>query len=280
MQNKIFPYNDLFDSHAHLSITEADASGLIQKAKEAGVMHIVDVANDVVTTGKILELKERFPEIILATAGIHPEIAIPGSDLYIKDINKNIIAEQLVLLEEVIKNNLENITMIGETGLDYYWLEKSPLSGSEIEKSKDLQRILFEGQLHLAQKFKLPLTVHARSSHQESVSMVKKFQDITGIFHSFTGTISEAEEILDLGFSIGINGIITYKSAGTLRDTIKTITSGYTIGIPGDLYDRCIYLETDSPFLLPANVRGKFSYNSPGQISVLWDFVYNLLSHS
>jgi TatD DNase family protein len=278
MEKRIFPYKDLFDSHSHLSFIDADPEVIISSAKNAGVMHIVDVANDLTSVKKILALKDRFPEMILATAGIHPEIAIPGSDLYISNINEDTVLKQLALLEEIIDTNINKISMIGETGLDYYWLEKSTLSIKEIENSKLLQKKLFEGQIKLAEKYNLPLTIHSRSSHLDAMAIIRDFKNITGIFHSFTGNIDEANEIINLDFSIGINGIITYKSAQTLRDTIINLTLGKKIKTPEDLYNSNIYLETDSPFLLPANVLEKLPFNSPQQISVLWDFVYNLLS--
>jgi len=275
----MFQYDYLFDSHSHLSTIEGDTTDLVHQATSSGVMKIVDIANDVASTKKVLALNQTFPEIVLPTAGIHPELAVPGSDLYFSGINETVIKKQVSLLDEIILSNPNKFTMIGETGLDYYWLEKSTLSKAEIDKSKELQKILFEKQILLAQKHNLPMSVHTRSSHQDCIQLVKKYPDVKGIFHSFTGRLEEAKEIFDLGYAIGINGIITYKSAQVLRETILSLTEGKNIHVPSDLYACNIYLETDSPFLIPSNIKVRPLYNSPQNILVLWDFIYNLLNH-
>lgn len=123
------------------------------------------------------------------------------------------------------------------------------------------------------------MSVHARSSHQDCIQLVKKYPDVKGIFHSFAGRLEEAKEIFDLGYAVGINGIITYKSAQVLRETILSLTEGKDIRVPSDLYACNIYLETDSPFLIPSNIKERPLYNSPQYVSVLWDFIYNLLNY-
>ena len=279
MAPKIFSFTELFDSHAHLSMIDGDTNEIIQRSVQAGVVKIVDVANDLDTTKTVLKLQKDHPEIILATAGIHPEIAIPASDLYQDNLDEVSVDNQLKSLDEIIEQNPNCFSMIGETGLDYYWLEKSDLAVEEIQKSKSLQKQLFIGQLNLSKKYNLPITLHARSAHKECVQEVKNISGLRGVFHSFTGNVFEAKEIFDLGFAIGINGIITYRSAQDLRDTILTLTKDKEINTPADLYACGIYLETDSPFLIPSNIKDRPKFNSPEQISALWNFVYNLLSN-
>jgi TatD DNase family protein len=320
MIKEVFPYKELFDSHSHISIIEADTKQIVKDAVDSGVSKIVAVSNDLPSIEKVLELKRKFPDTVLATAGIHPEVVIPGSDLFSPEITSENAGIQIDRLEKIIQDNPGEFAMLGETGLDYYWLEKNAVPKPEFEKSIELQKVLFAGHLALAKKYDLPLTIHARSSHKDCIDMVKYFSGLIksgqgtgtfgtteisaisiksggsgvsgtsqvpgglgifplyGIFHSFTGTVDEAQDIFALGFAIGINGIISYKSAQTLRETILAVTNGKEIKNPADLYACGIYLETDSPFLIPSNIKEKVSYNSPKQISVLWNFVYNLVN--
>jgi len=277
---KIFEFKTLFDSHSHFGMTELPKEEMVEEAKENGVMKIVDVANDYNSSLSSLHYSEKFPDIILPTLGIHPELVIPGSEMYDSTIDEKRIDVEVNKLEELLKSNPSKFLMVGETGIDYYWLEKNlQLSKEEIEKSKNLQKYLFESQVKLAIEYDLPLTMHARSSYRDCIDIVKKYiPKVRGVFHSFTGTLEEAKEIKALGFPIGINGIITYKSASDLRDTLIELTKDTEITSPEDLYNIGIYLETDSPFLFPSNVSNRKKYNSPYTIKFIWEFVYNLLN--
>lgn len=278
--NKIFDFNCLFDSHSHFNVIEADKSELVNEALKVGVEKIVDVGNDIKSSQNALQNASLFLGIILPTAGIHPEWLVPGSDLFLKERNELSIDTEILKLKSLVSENLGKFYMIGETGLDYYWLEKNPeLSRLDKEKSISLQKILFEEQLKIAIEFDLPVTIHSRNSHRDCMEIVSKYSEkLKGIFHSFTGNIDEAKEILSLGFPIGINGIITYRSAQAFRDTFIELTKDTKITSPKDLYNLGIYLETDSPFLIPSNVQDRKKYNSPQSIKFIWEFVYNLLN--
>lgn len=278
--DKIFNFNGLFDSHSHFNVIDANKANIVEESLDAEVKKIVDVGTDLESSQNALQNASTFPEIILPTAGIHPEWLIPGSDMFETSRNEQSIEVDIVNISNLIKENPSKFFMVGETGLDYYWLKKNlELSQDEKDKSVALQKILFEEQLKIAINFNLPVTIHSRNSHKDCIRIVSKYRDkLKGIFHSFTGNIDEAKEIMSMGFPIGINGIITFKSAQTLRDTIIELTKGTKITVPEDLYNLGIYLETDSPFLIPSNIQNRKKYNSPQSIKFIWKFVYNLLN--
>lgn len=278
--NKIFDFNGLFDSHSHFNTIEANKSELVNEALKLGVEKIVDVGTDLESSQSALHNSSLFPGIILPTAGIHPEWLVPGSDMFELERDEQSIDVEILKLKNLVKENLGKFFMIGETGLDYYWLEKnSELLREDKDKSISFQKILFEEQLKIAIEFDLPVTIHSRNSHRDCIEIVSRYKEkLKGVFHSFTGNIDEAKEIISMGFSIGINGIVTYKSAQTLRDTVIELTKNTKIASPKDLFDLGIYLETDSPLLIPSNIQNRKKYNSPESIKFIWEFVYNLLN--
>lgn len=277
---RIFEFKTLFDSHSHFGITDLSKDEMVSEALKNGVMKIVDVANDYESSINSLKNFNDFPNVILPTIGIHPELVIPGSEMFNPSMDEKEIDEEVLKLKNLLDSNPSKFIMIGEIGIDYYWLEKSlNLKPEELERSKTLQKYLFESQLKLAVEYNLPLTIHARSSYSDCIEIVKKYiPKVKGIFHSFTGTLEEAKKIKELGFSIGINGIITYKSAVDLRNTLIELMKGIKITTQEDLYNNGIYLETDSPFLFPSNVAERKKFNSPYTIKFIWEFVYNLLN--
>jgi TatD DNase family protein len=276
----VFDFKTLFDSHSHFNSIQAPMDEIIKDSLGACVEKIIDVATDIKSSQKALQNASFFPDIILPTAGIHPEWLVPGSEMYGSSRDEESVEVEMQKLRDLIKNNPSKFFMVGETGLDYYWLEKNTaLSKTELEKSKSLQKQLFESQLKIALEFDLPVTIHARESHKDCIEIVSKYSGkLRAIFHSFTGNIEEAKEIMWLGFPIGINGIVTYKSAQTLRATLNELTKSSEIASPYDLYDLGIYLESDSPLLIPSNIENRKKYNSPDSIKFIWEFVYNLLN--
>lgn len=130
---------------------------------------------------------------------------------------------------------------IGETGLDFYW---------DTQFTKEQYKAL-ENQIVMALQFNLPIVLHTRSAMQETIDVIKQYRDtkLNGIFHCFGGTLQEARQIIDLGFYLGIGGVVTYKKSG-LEETLKEI----------DL--KHIVLETDAPYLTPVPFRGKRNESS------------------
>lgn len=263
----------LFDSHTHLlGIPEGQLAQTITRAKENEVKYIVDVAVDLETSRNTILNHSKYNRIIFPTVGIDPEVVVPGSDLFDKKIDEKRIDQLISELDSLVSENKEDILMIGECGLDYYWIEKQDLSKEEKERSKHLQKKLFIGQLEISSKYNLPLTMHHRDSLDDCLEFINESGlDLFGIFHSFTGSISDAMNIFQNGFAIGINGIITYKSAHDLRACVREVSG--QINAPFDLYKKNIFLETDAPFLQPRGSKTKI--NESSNIKLIYDFLAN-----
>jgi TatD DNase family protein len=147
---------------------------------------------------------------------------------------KDNFEEELKLVEHELASG--NYIAIGEIGIDLYWDKKHE------EEQKDA----FRRQLRWAKKYNLPVSIHTRDSFDMTYQIVKEESngDLRGIFHCFTGTETEAKKIMDVGFKMGIGGIVTFKNSG-LADVVK------------DIPEEFLVLETDAPFLTPAPFRGK-----------------------
>lgn len=263
----------LFDTHTHLmSLSDDELDETVKRAEENGVKFMVDVAVDIETSQKTLQKHKKYPKTIFPTVGIDPEVVIPGSDLYDDSIDEKKIEQLLQELAQLVEENKEDVLMIGECGLDYYWIEKQNLSNEEKQRSKYLQKKLFIGQLEISNKYKLPLTMHHRDSLDDCLRLiVESSLDLSGIFHSFTGNRTDARKIFNLGFAIGINGIVTYKSASDLRTCVSEAVG--KISTPLDLYSNQIFLETDAPFLQPRGSRTKI--NEASNINLIYEFLAN-----
>lgn len=261
----------LFDSHAHLNSTEfdKDLEDVVSRSIESDVKRIVDIAVDLVSSRKSISLAKRFPDVVYATVGIDPETQVPGSSLYtnVSDI-ESYMQSCFSDLFKLVEENREVVVGIGETGVDTYWIKKSAVSVSEQEVSLKKQLALLNIHIELASHFKLPLTIHSRGYESELIEVLKN-RNVTGVFHSYTGNLETAKKILDSGFGLGVNGIITFKNADDLRSVYKSILGGTKIDSPNDLYSRNIFLETDAPYLSPN--RGE--RNEPRNVSDIFKFI-------
>ena len=151
------------------------------------------------------------------------------------DVKPETYKKELKIVEDELKTG--NYIAIGEIGLDLYW------DKTNLETQKDA----FEFQINIAKNHKLPVAIHVRESFKEAIEIVEKLndKDLSGVFHCFTGSVNDAERIIDLGnFYLGIGGVLTFKNAG-LDKTIEQIDLKHLI------------LETDSPYLAPTPFRGK-----------------------
>lgn len=215
----------MIDTHSHIYSEEFDADRVeaIQRAKYAGVSQIILPNIDSETLAQMLALEAEYPDYCFAAIGLHPT-----------SVKEN-YREELAL----VKSELERRKWIamGEIGIDLYW-DKTFLTE---------QIIAFKQQIEWALKYNLPVIIHVRDSFRETMQVLKPYKNsgLRGVFHSFTGTIEDALEIIEFGgFLLGINGIVTFKNSG-LAEVVKQI----------DL--KQILLETDSPYLTPVPHRGK-----------------------
>lgn len=219
----------LIDTHSHIYSEDFsnDLEEVIQRAFENDVRKIVLPNIDSSSVKKMLDLADRYPQICYPLIGLHPT-----------SVNED-YEEELELIEFWIGKR--KFYGIGEVGIDLYW-DKTFIAE---------QTDAFRRQIILAKKYELPVVVHVRESFDEVYAVLQDEKDerLKGVFHSFTGTPEQAELITDLGFKLGINGIITFKNNG-LDQLISKIDPGH------------ILLETDSPYLTPVPFRGKRNESS------------------
>lgn len=214
----------IFDSHAHYDDEDfdLDRSDLLLELQESGVIGIINCSSSYESVNKTCELIKKY-EFIYGAIGIHPENA--------DEFNE----ERLKEFEEILKSN-KKIVAVGEFGLDYHW-DENP--------SKDIQKKVMREQMKLAETFDLPVIIHDRDAHADTLEIIKEFPKVKGVVHCFSGSVEFANELLKLGYYIGVNGVVTFKNAKKVVEVIKSVP-----------LDR-ILVETDCPYLSPEPNRGK-----------------------
>ncbi|NQU33802.1 MAG: TatD family hydrolase [Bacteroidetes bacterium] len=214
----------LVDTHTHLYLENFsdDRNEVVQNAIKQGVYLMLLPAIDISSFDSMKELSANFPNNCLPMIGLHPTSV---KDDYEKEMQ--LVEEQLAI---------GGYIAVGEIGIDLYW------DKTHFEQQKDA----FRRQLKLAKKYHLPVAIHTRDSFKEIYPIVvdELTEELTGVFHCFTGSIEEAKKIMDIGLMMGIGGIITFKNSG-LSEVVQTIPF------------ENLLLETDAPFLTPAPFRGK-----------------------
>ncbi len=193
----------LIDTHTHLYAKEfdADRQQVVQQALDAGIEYLFLPNIDRSTTQSMFDLVAHFPNNCFPMMGLHPTSV------------KEDYRSELQHVEAVLEK--QKVIAIGEIGIDLYW------DKTFIEE----QKLAFRYQIELAKKYRLPIVIHARDSFDEIFAIVDELNDdnLKGVFHSFTGTLQQAQHIIDYGgFMIGINGIVTFKNAG-LDKTVAEI---------------------------------------------------------
>jgi TatD DNase family protein len=212
------------DTHTHLyyEIDLQKRAGLVARCINNNVERLFLPNVDVSSVSKVFDLADAYPDMCYPMLGLHPCSVKAGWEDELNAIK--LAADQ------------HKIFAIGEIGIDLYW-DKTTL---------DEQVKAFKTQIAWAKQFKLPIVIHCREAFNEvfEVLQQEKDENLRGIFHCFTGNVEQAHEVIDLGFYLGIGGVITYKNAG-LAEVVAQI----------DL--NRIVLETDSPYLAPVPHRGK-----------------------
>ena len=213
----------IFDTHAHYddSRFDGDRDAVLAALPEAGVELVLDPGCDLPSSRAAAALAERYGHVY-AAAGIHPENCAGFQDA------------DLAALRQLLAQ--PKMAAIGEIGLDYYWAENPP---------RDFQQMVFRKQLALAEELDLPVIVHDREAHGDSLSIIREFPAVTGVFHCFSGSPEMAEELLKRGWYLGFDGPITYKNARRAPE-VAAITP----------LERMV-VETDAPYLSPVPVRGR-----------------------
>lgn len=214
-------YKNIFDSHAHYTdkAFNDDRNELLGSLEESGICGVINCGADIASSIASLELASTY-ECIFAACGVHPEEVDTLPQDYID------------ILNNLAKN--DKCVAIGEIGLDYYWRQDN----------KDLQKKVFEEQIILAKELGLPIIVHDREAHADTLEILKKHKP-TGVLHCFSGSVEMAKEVLKLGMYIGLGGAITFKNARKPLEVAEMLPP------------EKLLLETDCPYMSPVPMRGK-----------------------
>ena len=214
----------MIDTHCHLYLDDFDADrpAIIERANMESVERFYLPAIDSSIIARMLKMEQDYPGQCFAMMGLHP-----------CSVKEN-FEEELQIAEQWLSRR--KFAAVGETGLDFYW-----------DKTFTAQQYTaFRTQVGWAKKYNIPVVIHSRQSTPECIDVIKEMHDtsLTGIFHCFGGSLEEAQQITELGFYLGIGGVLTYKNSGL---------AGVIEKLPLDN----IVVETDAPYLTPVPFRGK-----------------------
>lgn len=233
--------NDIYiiNTHSHVNmLRETNIDEAIQNAIDNKIVTIVpsSSAQDIFDTDKFIK---KYNDVY-GYVGVFPE--------EVKDFSDKTLAD----MEEIIKSN-PKIIGIGEIGLDYYW-----------DKSfKELQKEVFIKQIKFANQMNLPLNIHSREAHLDTLEILKKYnKNSTAIMHCFSGSLEFAKECIKEGIYIALGGVVTFKNAKKTKEVAKNIPLEYLL------------LETDDPYLAPVPFRGK--ENQPMYVKYVAEEIANL----
>lgn len=214
----------IFDSHAHYDDKQFadDRDGLLSSMGANNIGFIVNVGSGIDSCRRTLELAEQY-DFIHAAIGVHP------SD--IEDLNEESFAW---LKQQSVE---KHVSAIGEIGLDYYW-DKEP-------EVQNRQRYWFQRQLKLAQEVGLPVIIHSRDAARDTMDILKNIRMSSGVIHCYSYSKEMALEYVEMGYYIGVGGVVTFKNAKKLKETVRAVP-----------LER-IVVETDCPYLAPEPYRGR-----------------------
>lgn len=214
----------IFDTHSHYDdrAFDEDREELLQSFSGKGIGNVVTVGADIKTSKAALQLAEQY-DFIYAAVGVHPS---DTGDLTEAD---------LAWLKEV--SSQEKVVAIGEIGLDYHWPEPE----------REIQKKWFAAQMRLAREVNLPVIYHSREAAEDTMQMIRKEKswELGGVIHCYSYSREIAREYVDMGFYIGVGGVVTFKNGRKLKETVE------------DIPLERIVLETDCPYLSPEPNRGK-----------------------
>ena len=219
-------YHNIFDTHSHYddSKFDPDREALLKGLQSQGITYVVSCGCDLDSTQFNFDLSQAYDYIYFA-AGFHPE-NLEGANL-----------DDLEIIKKFAMN--KKCVAIGEIGLDYHWMNSA----------KEVQKNFFEAQIELSKELDMPVIVHDREAHGDTLDILKATKP-KGVLHCFSGSKEMAREIIKLGMYIGLNGVVTFNNARKSLEVVKEIP-----------LDRLV-LETDCPYLAPVPMRGKKNNSS------------------
>jgi TatD DNase family protein len=217
------------DTHSHLyaDAFDNDRDEMIERAMQEKITKFYLPAIDSGTHDAMLALENKYPNVCIPMMGVHP-----------CSVKEDYKSELQIAAGWLGKRKF---AAVGEIGLDFYWDKTFAAE----------QQDAFIQQIEMALQFNVPIVIHTRNAMQQTVAIVKQYikKGLTGIFHCFSGSYEEANEIIKLGFYVGIGGVLTYKNA-SLGAVLQKIDMQH------------IVLETDAPYLTPMPYRGKRNESS------------------
>ena len=223
----------LIDTHSHLFTEEfdTDRAEVVNRAREAGITHIVMPNIDIASIEPMLKVCAEYPDLCYPTIGLHPT--------EVKEDYRKVLTEMKAQLDLSTQGKATHAPFIavGEVGLDLYW----------DTTYKNEQQAALEEQIGWALEYDFPIIIHSREAFPELYSLFSRYKDtsLRGVFHSFTGTSDEAHALLEFpGFMLGINGVATFKKS-PLPEALREVPLTRLV------------IETDSPYLAPTPFRGK-----------------------
>ena len=212
----------IIDTHAHYDddAFNEDRDELLNELDAAGIKRVVNIAASMESAESSLLLAHKY-DFVYAALGVHPSFG--------EEINSESIAK----LEKMLSD--EKCVAIGEIGLDYYY----------DEPQRQIQKEAFIAQLELAKKYDYPVVIHSRDAAKDTLDILKEFEGVKGVIHCYSYSKEMAREFIKLGYVLGIGGVVTFKNAKKLEETVEDIS-----------FDDFV-LETDCPYLSPVPNRGK-----------------------
>ncbi|HEV7333173.1 MAG TPA: TatD family hydrolase [Flavisolibacter sp.] len=231
--------NALIDTHAHIYLPEfdEDRQAMMERAGAAGVEAIYLPAIDSATHAAMLQTEAQYP-LCKSMMGLHPCSV------------KEDVEKELGLIENYLEDR--TFVAIGEIGLDFYW-----------DKTyTEQQYAAFHRQIALALQYHLPIVIHSRNATDACIEVVRQYPGLRGVFHCFSGNAEQARQVMDLGFYLGIGGVVTFKNGG-MDKVVQAVRLDQVI------------LETDAPYLSPVPYRGK--RNEPAYTRLVAEKIANLL---
>ena len=242
------------DTHCHLEDENfsGDRAAVVERAKLAGVEQIINFGSTPQSSEAVVELTKTFPELY-AGVGIHPEeidsfdentcarlAELASSNVTFHPIEDGELTSVTKTLREApsVPPLLKRVVAIGEIGLDYHWEKDS--------SRRLIQQKIFVAQLDLARQLHLPVCVHDRDAHADTLKILQaEAHGLRGVLHCYSGSLETAREVFKLGWLIGVDGPLTFKNSAKLPEIVKAVPR-----------DR-ILIETDAPYLAPVPFRGK-----------------------
>lgn len=221
-----------FDSHAHywdarfVTETEGGVERLLNTILKDNVSYIVNVGTSIDTSRAAIEQARRYPNMY-AAVGIHPG-----------DASGLPLEETLAELEKLFVPE-NKVVALGEIGLDYHYL---PYDKGE-------QMAFFTAQMELAERCRLPVVIHDREAHGDSFDVARKYPNVRGVFHSYSGSAEMAKQLVDIGYMISFSGTVSFKNARSVKEAATALPR------------ESVMIETDAPYLTPHPHRGKLNHS-------------------